>query len=131
MSAHPQTARFAAARAAYARPEAPGRTPRAIEYELLARITQRLSEGWARRKSDLPGLLAALDDNLRLWSRLAADVSGDGNGLPQKLRAQLFYLYEFTAQHSRAVRSDKASAEVLIEINTAVMRGLRGEGGAL
>lgn len=130
MSAHPQTARFAAARAAYSRPEAPGRTPRAIEYELLARITQRLSEGWARRKGDLPGLLAALDENLRLWSTLAADVSGDGNGLPPKLRAQLFYLYEFTAQHSRAVRSDKASAEVLIEINTAVMRGLRGEGGA-
>lgn len=111
-------------------PRAPCWTPRAIEYELLACITQRLSEGWARRKGDLPGLLAALDEKfLRLWSTLAADVSGDGNGLPPKLRAQLFYLYEFTAQHSRAVRSDKASAEVLIEINTAVMRGLRGEGG--
>lgn len=130
MSAHPQTARFAAARAAYTRPEAPSRTPRAIEYELLARITQRLSEGWSRRKADFPGLLAALDENLRLWATLAADVSGNENGLPPKLRAQLFYLYEFTAQHSRAVRADKASAEVLIEINTAVMRGLRGEGGA-
>lgn len=130
MSAQPQSAQFAAARAAYTRPEAPSRTPRTVEYELLARITQRLSEGWKRRKSDLPGLLAALDDNLRLWSTLAADVSGPANGLPPRLRAQLFYLYEFTAQHSRAVRGDKASAEVLIEINTAVMRGLRGEGGA-
>ncbi len=122
-------AQSASARAVYARPEAPQKTPRAIEYELLARITQKLSAAWATRKQNYPALMVALDDNLRLWMTLAADVAEPTNGLPAPLRAQLFYLYEFTAQHSRAIREHDASVEVLIDINTAVMRGLRGDGG--
>lgn len=113
----------------YASPAAPQKTPRAIEYDLLARTTQQLSAAWAARAQNYPALMTALDDNLRLWTTLAADVAEPGNGLPAPLRAQLFYLYEFAAQHSRAVREKDASVEVLIDINTAVMRGLRGDGG--
>lgn len=115
---------------AYAQPAAPTRTPRAAEYEVIARITRRLSAAAARRQADHPGFIAALAENEGLWSTLAADVAGPGNGLPQALRARLFYLYRFTAEHSRKVRTGAASAEVLVEINTAVLRGLRGEGGA-
>ncbi|MCF8510046.1 MAG: flagellar biosynthesis regulator FlaF [Rhodobacteraceae bacterium] len=118
-----------AAYAAYSRPEAPQRNPRAVEYDLLARTTKALSQA-ARKENGFAGLVAALDDNQRLWSTLAAEVAGPENGLPQQLRAQLFYLYEFTTQHSRAVRDRKASVDVLIDINTAVMRGLRGQAGA-
>ena len=118
-----------AARHTYARPEAPQKTPRSLEYDLLARITQRLSSAWARRTENYPALVAALDENQRVWSTLAVDVADPGNTLPAKLRAQLFYLYEFTAAHSRAIRDDKGSVEVLVDINTAVMRGLRGDGG--
>ena len=70
--------------------------------------------------------ISTAKDNARLWSTLGADVADPGNGLPQKLRAQLYYLFEFTAQHSRLVLDGSAGAEVLIDINTAVMRGLRG-----
>lgn len=118
------------ARAAYGHRAAPVRTPRAQEYELLARCTQKLSMAWMRRKEDFPMLARALSDNLQLWSALAADVAEQGNGLPPPLRAQLFYLYEFTAGHTRSVLDNRASVEVLIDINTAVMRGLRGDGGA-
>lgn len=111
---------------AYRRPDAPSRTPRKIEYDLLARTTQRLTAAWARRKTDFPGLASAIDDNLRLWSALALDVADSGNGLPAELRARLFYLYQFTAHHSRAILEDRGSIDVLIDINTAVMRGLRG-----
>ena len=117
------------ARAAYGRREAPVRTARAHEYDLLARCTQKLAMAWMRRKDDFPMLATALTENLQLWSALAADVAEKGNGLPQQLRAQLFYLYEFTAGHTRAVLDNRASGEVLIDINTAVMRGLRGDGG--
>lgn len=123
------TAHFSAARAVYARPEAPQRTPRALEYDLLARITQRLSAAWSGREKNYHALMSALDENLRLWATLASDVAETTNQLPAKLRAQLFYLYEFTMQHSRAIRENQGSVEVLIDINTAVMRGLRGEGG--
>jgi flagellar protein FlaF len=120
-------AQTAAARAAYARPEAPHRDYRALEYDLLARATKALSVSRGQ-DVDYAKLLTALDENQRLWSTLAADVAEPENGLPQKLRAQLFYLYEFTTHHSRAVRDNKASVDVLIDINTAVMRGLRGQG---
>ena len=112
----------------YSRPDTATRTPRSMEYELLARATKALTRAWSGRKRDFPGLATALNENLRLWSTLAADVAEPSNSLPAALRAQLFYLYQFTAEHSRAVLADGGSVEVLIDINTAVMRGLRGEG---
>lgn len=117
------------ARAAYGRREGPVRTDRSHEYDLLARCTQQLAMAWTRRKEDFSSLAVALTENLQLWSALAVDVAESGNGLPPPLRAQLFYLYEFTAGHTRAVLDQRGSVEVLVDINTAVMRGLRGEGG--
>lgn len=123
------TAHFSAARSVYGRPEAPHRTPRSLEYDLLARASQRLASAWVARKERFHLLVVALEENQRIWLTLATDVADSENGLPAKLRAQLFYLYEFTAQHSRVIRDGKGSVEVLIDINKAVMRGLRGEGG--
>lgn len=116
------------ARAAYGRPEGSHRNPRQVEYDLFARITRRLQDACVLRGKDFPGLVSALHENLRLWRLLATDVSHPENGLPQQLRARLFYLYEFTDQHSRKVMSGNAAPEVLVEINTAIMRGLRGDG---
>ena len=115
---------------AYARQEAPTRSFRSIEYDLLAQVTRRLRSAWANRDTDFPGLARALADNQQLWSTLAADVALPGNSLPAPLRARLFYLYEFTAHHSRLALDGHANVEVLADINTAVMRGLRGDGGA-
>lgn len=114
---------------AYARRETPARSLRSIEYELIAQVTQRLRAAGNNRASDFPGLVRALTDNQKLWSTLAADVALPENGLPQALRARLFYLYEFAVAHSRAVVENGASVEVLTDINTAVMRGLRGDRG--
>ena len=55
---------------AYAQPAAPTRTPRAAEYEVIARITQRLSAASARRKENFPAFIEALSDNEQLWSCL-------------------------------------------------------------
>lgn len=118
------------AQRAYARPDVTARNPRSVEYDLLARATADLGTAWAQRSQNFATLAAAIDANLRLWTMLGADVADPGNALPQALRAQLFYLYEFTADHSRAVLEGRSSVEVLVDINTAVMRGLRGEGGA-
>ena len=59
----------------------------------------------------------------------AADVADRANGLPQDLRARIFYLAEFTDQHSSKVLSGKGKADVLVEINAAIMRGLREGAG--
>ena len=114
------------ARTAYATPGTPARSLRGIEYDLFARVTHRLKATLGRH--DIATLAAALHDNRQLWTVLAADVAEPGNALPPTLRARLFYLYEFTDQHSRKVLAGNASAEVLVDINTAIMRGLRGGG---
>ncbi|MDO9639081.1 MAG: flagellar biosynthesis regulator FlaF [Pseudotabrizicola sp.] len=111
----------------YSRPDATLRPMRSIEYDALARVTQKLSAAWKQHKSDYPALVQALWENLGLWSTLAADVASPGNALPAPLRAQLFYLYEFSEVHTRNVLNGAASVEVLIDVNTAIMRGLRGQ----
>lgn len=113
------------ARTAYASPTAPIRTPRSIEYDLFARITARLKAAGDEGRKGFPALVSALHDNRQLWTTLAADLSAPENALPEGLRAQLFYLAEFTLQHSGKVLDGSADAEVLVDINTAIMRGLR------
>ena len=121
------------AHSAYGRPDAPVRSPRAIEYDLFARVTRALASAQAATgpagRADFAAIAKALHDNGRMWRVLATDVAEPGNALPQALRARLFYLYQFTEQHSRKVLGGTAEVGVLVDINTAVMRGLRGEGG--
>ncbi|KQI69931.1 flagellar biosynthesis regulator FlhF [Loktanella sp. 3ANDIMAR09] len=102
------------------------RTGRAIEAELLSEVTGRLR----RYGQDFPKAAAAVNDNRRIWSVLAADVGADGNELPQALRAQLFYLAEFTHFHSDRFLRNEAGLEALIDINTAVIRGLNAQGAS-
>lgn len=112
----------------YSRPDIKLRPMRNIEYEALAKVSQQLSAAWRKKDEDFPTLVAALNENRRLWRIFAADVSSEGNGLPQSLRAGLFYLYEFVHEHTRGVLRDALPIKPLIDINTSVMRGLRGEG---
>lgn len=114
------------ARTAYASNTAPVRTARGIEYDAFARITSALRKAAETRKTDFPGFVAALHRNRQLWTILATGVADGANALPQKLRAQIFYLAEFTEHHTRLVLAGKAEPAPLIEINTAIMQGLRG-----
>lgn len=111
------------AQRAYAQTAAPIRTPRGLEYEAFARITHRLKA--ASESDNLSTLASAIHLNRQLWMLLASDVADPGNGLPSDLRARIFYLSEFTMQHSRKVLRRETDAQPLIDINTAMMRGLR------
>lgn len=112
------------AQAAYGQNSRATKTPRDTEYDAIAHITRRMksADGQAERFAEL---VAALHENRRLWAILAVDVAHPDNPLPQDLKARLFYLAEFTDAHSSRVLKKQASAAPLIEINTAVMRGLR------
>lgn len=113
------------AQAAYRTAANPIRTPRGAEYDAFARITGRLRSA-SRPPARFRDLAAAVHDNRRLWAILATDAAGDGNLLPPELRARILYLAEFTRIHSGHVLRTGAPADPLIEINTAVMRGLAG-----
>lgn len=98
------------------------RSPRDIEYAAFARITARLTSA---QDGEFAKLAEALHENRKLWDVLAADVASDDNELTPQLRAQLFYLAEFSRQHGSKVLQGQATASALIDINTAIMRGLR------
>jgi len=116
------------AQRAYGEHRAPARSARRTEFDLLAATTGRLRRA-AETDDRFPALVAALHDNRALWTAFAADVAGSGNALPPGLRAQVLYLAEFTRQHSAKVLRGEAAADPLIDINTAVMRGLGQAGG--
>jgi flagellar protein FlaF len=106
------------------------RTDRGNEYDAFARITAALRNTAADAKKNFSSFAKALDDNRRLWTIIAADVSDSANLLPQALRAQIFYLAEFTMTQTSRVLRGETSPDILIEINTMVMRGLRAQEAA-
>ncbi len=113
------------AQRAYAQASAPIRTPRGTEYDVIVRITHRLKSAAQKGKSGFNELAQALHTNRQLWTLLAADAAGSDNQLPAELRARILYLAEFTQLHSSKVLSGKVSVRPLLEINTAVLKGLR------
>lgn len=115
------------AQQAYAPTQTAIRTDRSVEAQLISQITSRLRKGASGGKAAYPAFIAAVHDNRRMWTAMAADVADKGNALPAALRAQIFYLAEFTMQHSQQVIRGTATADALIDVNTAVMRGLNGQ----
>jgi flagellar protein FlaF len=114
------------ARSGYAAASAPIRTDRGTEYAIFAQTTSRLKALDESDRTRFPALAAAVTDNQRLWGVLFEDLMSDGNQLPDALRANLIGLAEFVRRHSLQVLAGKASIAPLIEINTTIMRGLRG-----
>lgn len=117
------------AQAAYGAASIPLRTDRGNELGAFEMITARLSRA-AERDAPMALRVSALHDNRRLWTTLAIDLAAPGNTLPQGLRAQLFYLAEFSLLQSRLALRDPEALVALVDINRAVMRGLAGEAGA-
>lgn len=115
------------ARSAYSQTGRAEAAPRRTEYQAFAQITHRLVRAHAEGRAGFPRLAAAITENLRLWRILAEDLSHPQNGLPEELRANLLSLAIFTTRHSDAVLQGRGDAQALIDVNTAIMRGLRGE----
>lgn len=99
---------------------------RRIEYDVIARITSRLKS--AIEAGKFGPLVEALHENRNLWRVLAIDVADADNELPKDLRARIFYLAEFTDAHTSKVIRRQDNAVPLLEINTAILRGLRPTG---
>lgn len=116
------------AKQAYAPAQTPIRTARSVEAQLIGQVTSRLQKVATDDVRNFPAIVEALHENRRMWTTLAVGVADTDNPLPAPLRAQIFYLAEFTEHHSQKVLRGQAEIAPLIEINTAVLRGLNGQG---
>lgn len=112
---------------AYSQTAASTRTDRGREYEILAQVTHRIRSAALKGKRGFPQLAEALSDNRKLWTAFAIDVSDGANGLPQELRARVFYLAEFVQAHTSKILSGQAKVTPILEINTAILKGLSGQ----
>lgn len=117
---------FSQAQRAYAPTQAPIKTARSTEYEVIARISYRMKR--AIQEKDFPALAAALHENNKLWTALAIDAANEDNLLPDELRARIVYLSDFTRLHSQKVLRKRETPVPLLEINAAIMKGLKQEG---
>ena len=118
------------AKSAYSAAKAPTRTTVDKEYDIVARSTQNLlaAHKVASANKGTEGfkvLTEALHKNRKMWNIFTADLASSDNQVPQDVKDNLFYLAEFTRQHTSKVLSRKANVRALIEINMAVLRGLR------
>ena len=106
------------------------RSDRSVEHAAFSKITGQIASAAANGKAGFHELVTALHENQKLWTLLAAEVALPENELPQDLRAQIFYLAEFTSVHTGKVLRQDATADALIDVNTAIMRGLNSYQGA-
>lgn len=116
------------AKLAYSQSSTPVRTDRGNEYDTFVRVTRQLK--LSDPNANYPEFIRALYENRKLWTALAIDVAGADNKLSQQLRAQIFYLAEFTTEHTSRVIAGGADAVALVDINTSIMRGLFQNGAA-
>jgi flagellar protein FlaF len=119
---------FSQAQRAYAPTQAHIRTERSTEYEVIARISYRLKR--AIQNDDFVALAEAVHENNKLWMALAMDVAKDENLLPDELKARILYLADFTRLHSQKVLRRIETAIPLLEINAAILKGLKQEGAS-
>ncbi len=115
----------ALAKNGYEDPTASTGDTRGVEYQVFARVTRLLANSNDSAPDYASKLTEALHKNLQLWTILAVDVANDNNELPAQLRSSIFYLAEFTRQHTAKVHAREADTKVLVDINTMIMRGLR------
>jgi len=117
----------AMAAATYGNPQMAQKTARTAEYQVIARITSRLQKAVNQGSLGFPALAEAMTENRRLWTEFATDLASAENGLPEALKGQLLNLAQFTMRHTEQVLAGDARADVLIDINIAIMRGLSGK----
>lgn len=71
-----------------------------------------------------------LAENLKLWDLLTVDLADPNNGMDEPLIAQIISLGLFVRNHTLGLYAGNGSVDVLVDINTAILKGLLSQGTA-
>jgi len=99
---------------------------RGTEAKLFEEVTAELVRAERAGETGFKELAVALHRNRLLWDALLADLAQDVNGLPTALKAQLVQLGHFVRIHSGRVLQGEDEVRPLIDVNHAILAGLRG-----
>lgn len=102
------------------------RNAKDLEYDVILEVTRELSKFSGNLEVGFPALVRALNKNERLWIEIGTQVADPENRLPDALRARLFYIAEFVSHQTDLALGGNVGVESLIEMNVAVLRGLKG-----
>lgn len=97
-----------------------------IELRIFSSITSQMQSADITQVGGFAKLAEAMQDNIRLWNMLSIDVIQDGNMLPDQIKAYVINLGEFTRQHTLKVLAGEGRIDALVDINKAIINGLRG-----
>jgi len=103
-------------------------TPKAIEADAFQRVTTLLKNSRETNNTTFGDTVQAVHMNKRLWSLLASALAEDQNALPQDLKVGLLNLALFTERQCKDVLSGESPVDAMIEINQAVLSGLKAKG---
>jgi flagellar biosynthesis activator protein FlaF len=98
---------------------------RSIEAKLFAEITAALVRAQRGGRPGFRELVAALHRNRTLWDALLADLAHEANALPAPLKGHLIQLGHFVREFTARVLKGQDDAQVLIDVNHAILEGLR------
>lgn len=101
------------------------RTERDSEYDAFSYVTRLLRDAKNSRLG--PATVQAIHKNSELWSILATDLAQPDNTLPDETKAGLISLAGFAIRQGFSVLNNGGTIDSLIEVNVAIMKGLRGE----
>jgi len=97
---------------------------RALEREILERVTARLKSPDRDSVKGLAKLHEALRLNRNIWMTFAVDLAAPANPYPDELKASMISLAGFIEKSTAAAVKDPELLETLISINGSVIQGL-------
>jgi flagellar protein FlaF len=109
---------------AYTRANQVSRNPRAIEADVIRRVTRGLEI--ARDTGDRIQLITSALDNQKLWMLLLSDLANDQNQLPAGSRAALISVGMTVIRETQNNLDKKLDIDFLISINRDIIAGLEG-----
>jgi flagellar biosynthesis activator protein FlaF len=98
-------------------------THRETEARLLRELSRSLE--LAEAGDDHPQLVQAVSRNRNLWTKFATDLIGDGNKLPQELKATLLSIAGAVDRScTEALAGDRRALTTLVAINRNIAAAL-------
>lgn len=104
------------------------KTAKSIEYDAVSKITFLMQSSLTPPGIPFSRLCEVIGKNRKLWRIFSLEALNPQNPLARETKERILSLASFVDSYSSRVLRREADPTALVEINIAIMRGLKGEG---